>query len=608
MCGLAGICGTDFASDHALNSARVRALLDDMAHRGPDDEGFWEDKAVSLGHRRLQILDLTQHSHQPAVCAGGSRVLVYNGEVYNHADLVPVPLASDTLALCELSGEIEPTLLRGMFAIVVWHVAERRLDMTRDRFGIKPLYYSASPEGLAFASYASATATASGRTMLDGESLASYLRLGSVQGPRSIFSGVQEVEPGTTLTWQAKRLTEHRYCDFPSRPKRRTRRDVEEALRESVRVHTLSDVPVAVFLSAGLDSTLIAALAADAGLGVHAITIGVPGSGLDEAKEAARSAAALGLEHQIVDLTHDDVDFDGFFASMDQPSIDGLNTYLVAQAAKQAGTRVALTGLGADELFGGYSLFRRLPAMVMAGSLLPSQLRRWVLKAVSDSGKADELAAAGSDVDLLHHALRALWPVQDVLAMTGLSPAVPKYSGTAPLSGRIMDRLTRLELAGYTRNTLLRDADVYGMAHSVEIRTPFLDHVVLETVLGYGQWARTTPAKKLLRDMLRGRGLDHVRRRKKTGFVLPYQEWLAGPLAGRVTGLATGPLPEVLTGDGLRPILDDSRSLPTMQLWSLVVLDAWLRRHQEGGGVLTLADPADVPVRRPRDDDGRVVH
>jgi len=562
-------------------------LLSDMAHRGPDDQGTWLSDSAILGHRRLEILDLTQCSRQPATCADQTHVLLYNGEIYNHETLTPAPCASDTLALCALLPALDPAQLRGMFSIAVWDIADEKLELHRDRFGIKPLYYSTLGSRFAFASYACSTASAAGASVLDGHALSSYLRFGSVLGPSTMFKDVEEVEPGTTLVWRDDAVASTRYWEFPSRPTRTTRSDVEESLRSSVRAHVLSDVPVAVFLSAGIDSTLITALASDLGLDVTALTIGFPGHPIDEAREAAHTAAQLGVPHQIVDIDEGDIDFDHFFQSMDQPSIDGLNTYLVAQAAKEAGFRVALTGLGADEIFAGYNLFRRLPMIALAAQVLPRGLTRKVLRKLANPAKADEAVAAGSDLPQLHEVMRSLWSSADVHAFTGRATSPVPISETAR---GLVNRLCCLELQRYTQNTLLRDADVYGMAHSVEIRTPFLDHVVLETALGYSQWARALPTKRLLKRMLAGRGLDQLLKRKKSGFVLPYADWLNGPLAHRVAQLSDGPLADVLGGPGTKQVLESPHSANTMQLWSLVVLDAWLRREQVARGPLVVSD------------------
>ncbi len=573
MCGLLGVCGADES-----NAGRVAELLSQMAHRGPDDSGTWSDVGVVLGHCRLEIQDLTEKSHQPGLCEDGRRILLYNGEVYNHAKLTREPLPSDTLALCA-EPPLNPAALRGMFALAIWEGSQRRLELTRDRFGIKPLYYAADEEQIAFASYARSAADLVGSTEVDPAAVASYLRFGSVQGPKSVFSGVSEVPPGSTLTWRAGcPLGVQSFAESPVRPRRRSRRQVENALRESIRVHTLSDVPVAVFLSAGVDSTLIATLAADAKLDVTAITLGLPGHGLDEAAQAAQTARRLGIPHQVVNITDEDIDFDAFFASMDQPSIDGLNTYLVAQAAKRVGFRVALSGLGADELFAGYSLFRRLPAMALVARVVPERAYLQLLRRLGHGEKAQETVSAGADVARLHEVLRSLWSAEDVLTLTG--QRLPHGDGLGSSSWS-MNNLTELELTSYTVNTLMRDADVFGMAHSVEIRTPFLDHEVLDVALGYSSWAKAIPTKRLLRGMLKDRGLEHVLTRKKTGFVLPYNEWLAGPLSMRVAQLANGPLPDLLNGPGSRGLLADPSILSTMKLWSLVVLDAWLRRQVE---------------------------
>lgn len=573
MCGIIGACG-----DCAKDDPAFRELLAAMAHRGPDAQGVWSGEQVVVGHRRLAIIDLRAESNQPAV--NDAHVLVYNGEIYNYAEIAPQQ-PGDLLALAREDQLTEhPEKLRGMFSYASWWSGGRRLTLVRDRFGMKPMYVSAGDSGMHFSSYARTTARLAGRVKLDRRSLASYLRFGSVYGPGTMFEGVTEHAPGHLGSWtQEDGLTSRAYWAFPPASERTSAQDVADAVSESLRAHVIADVPVALFLSAGVDSTVLAVLAAEAGLNVTALTVGLPGNDLDESREARMTATRLGLEHRVLDLQAEDVDFDGYFAATDQPSIDGLNTYLVSKAAAEAGFRVALSGLGADEIFAGYSLFRRIPTIAAAG-LLPRAVRSRLLRRTGNGAKVDDFLAAGSDLSSLYAVSRALRTNQQVQGLIGLSAEGPRL----PSEGfhRPITRLTQLELLGYLRNTLLRDADVFGMAHSLEIRTPFVDHQLLATAMGRPELQRVISAKRDLKRILADRGLEHVVHRKKTGFQLPFAEWLAGPLSSRVNGLASGPLPDVLTSAGRADLDDAARGHHgSMQLWSLVALDAWLRRESQ---------------------------
>lgn len=551
-----------------------------MHSRGPDASSIWDGPGVLLGHTRLRILDLSDNSDQPISSPDGQRVLVYNGEVYNHRGLGDPPLASDTLALSHFSQlHQSPERLRGMFAYAVWHRETGQLALVRDRFGMKPLYLAACEDRSAFASYAKDVARLFGERSLNLPALRSFLRWGSVQGPMTMYESVREVGVGhQELLSDTNSWTAQTYWTPPVAPRRTSKSDVAQAIKDSLAAHLLADVPMALFLSAGIDSTLLAALAAEAGSDVHALTIGLPGSRLDEATEARATAHALGLPHETIDMAHDEVDFEDFFEKMDQPSIDGLNTYLVAQAANRAGFRVALSGLGSDEIFGGYPLFRRIPLLAVANRALPRSARSAIASRMGNPAKAEEAAAAGNDFRRLHEVMRSVWS-DDFL---GDLPVGLPGEPLEPHPTQKMSRITILEVSTYLRNTLLRDADVHGMAHSVEIRTPFVDHVVLEAALGYSAAGRFFFSKGVLRQMLRGKGVDHVLSRRKTGFDLPFAQWLIGPLRTRVKALDDGVLHAAVGPETASRLLTEahrSQLNQPMKLWSLVVLDAWLRRE-----------------------------
>ena len=578
MCGIVGAVGTkDRSSDVVL-------AVESLRHRGPDSGGVWREGTTTLGHRRLMIIDLAERSNQPIRSESGRHVLTYNGEIYNYPSLSDPPAPGDTLALVDgVPRALEPGRLRGMFAYGLWDREAGRLVLVRDRFGMKPLYYGTDDGDLAFASTAGGVAGMLGDPTLDQESIASYLRLGSVQGPQTMYEKVREVEPGSTLGWQDGSLDVDRYWRFEDAVGR-PRADLRKTLVDAVSSHCVSDVPVALFLSGGVDSAVVAALAVEAQVDVTAFTVSFPGSEIDEAEEARCTAQAMGLKHEVVDIALQEPAFDAYFEATDQPSIDGLNTFIVSQAAAESGFRVAISGLGADELFAGYNGFRRIPALVALNSVLPAPLAGRVLGLSSGNrAKAPALAGCGPRVGPLYEELRSVFGRDEVQRLTGVS----WRSSNAPAAGlSTMDTISRLELAGYLRNTLLRDADVFAMAHSLELRTPFVDHEVLAAALSIPPVLRAVSRKRLLARAVGSERLNELVRKPKRGFRLPYGHWLRSALAPRVDELGHGPLSTVCDRSEVEAQVARWRQglVHDSKLWSLVALDAWLRRRSPHDG------------------------
>jgi asparagine synthase (glutamine-hydrolysing) len=550
-----------------------------LACRGPDHQSIWSDGDAIIGHRRLKILDLSDRSNQPVVSPDGRLVLAYNGEVYNHQDLAPAP--SDTLSL--LSGcpvlARAPERLRGMFAYALWDRSTRTLELVRDRFGIKPMYFSSGPEGMAFGSTAGAVAAVAGRRELDPAALRSFLRYGSVRGPKTVYRGVAEVDPGTVVAWHEGGLTSRVYWSLPTEGDAVGRDELRNVLARSLQAHVRSDVPVGLFLSGGLDSATLAALGTELGLDLTAFTVGFPGMGIDESPDARESARTFGLYHSVLTVQDRDPDLDGYFGAADQPTVDGVNTYLVARSVSEAGLRVALSGLGADELFAGYSLYRRVPALALANRLLPAEVVRALLvRAGGNSAKAPLLAAAGPHLSALHDETRSVFAEAEI---DRLLPDVAAPDAVQSSAGGPVSRLRALEVSGYLRNTLLRDADVFGMASSVEIRTPFVDHEVLAAAVGTDDWRLGLLGKQVVARAVGHEHLRRISRRRKRGFSVPHGSWLRRALAQQVEGLVDGPLGTVLEPDEVsRQVANwKAGTTPDVKLWAFVVLDQWLRRR-----------------------------
>jgi asparagine synthase (glutamine-hydrolysing) len=571
MCGIAGL----FAYGADAGPIEERALLairDHMRTRGPDGAGSWvaEDRRIGLAHRRLAIIDLSDAAAQPMASGDGASVVTFNGEIYNYRELrrdleqsgVRFRTHSDTeviLSLYEREGAAMLPRLRGMFAFAIWDARRRGLLLARDPLGIKPLYFSDDGARLAVASQVTALAAAGIDVSADPAGCVSFFLLGYVLEPFTIRrriralpaghslwidqSGAREPQPFYTLN-TILRAAEDRHGITAANPESGS---IGDAIAESVDAHLVADVPVAVFLSAGLDSTSIASLAARRGGGLRSVTLGFSeyqGSAQDEVPLAEAVARRLGCEHTTVRVGREDfiAARERLLAAMDQPTTDGVNSYFVSQAAAQCGVKVALSGVGGDELFGGYPGFRQIPQLVRW--LRPFAAIPWIgrgLRVVSSSviarrtsPKYAGLLEYGTKLEhayLLRRALFMPWELPRLLdpdlAREGwarLQPLLRLDQSTCGLSGDRV-RLTALEIDFYMRNQLLRDADWGGMAHSLEIRTPLVDAELLRRLAPRLAGAR--PPTKL--DMARATPLarmNDVLARPKTGFTVPIRDWL----------------------------------------------------------------------------------
>ena len=532
-----------------------------MATRGPDGTGAWlsPDGDIGLGHRRLAIIDLSPTGKQPMSRADGRYQIVFNGEIYNYRELrrelagqgVEFLTQSDTeviLALYEREGVAMLPRLRGMYGLALWDVQERRLLLARDPYGIKPLYYASGAGSLRFASQVKALQRGGGLPSgFDPAGLVGFLLWGTVPEPHCLQRGVRALPAGHCLLVEDGRVGEPQsHYDFGARPQS-PGLEVTAALEDSVRAHLVADVPVGVFLSAGLDSGLIAAMACrHAPEPLTTFTLAFEdyrGTGRDEAPLAAEVARALGANHverqvrreEFLDL------WPSALAAMDQPSIDGFNTYVVSHAAHQAGFKVVLSGLGGDELLGSYDSFRDVPRWARWASRLgaiPGLPAVW--PGVSRRLRPQQPKLAG----LLRHGAtlggsyflrRGLFLPTELPELLGDGLAAEGLAAYDPLrdAGRFVsspgdgwESVHRMESTQYMRNQLLRDSDWASMAHSLELRVPLVDARLRAAMSA----ADFEPA--------RGSGKAEVVRRAapelpaaiwerpKSGFSIPVMEWL----------------------------------------------------------------------------------
>jgi len=567
MCGLAGIHHSEGA---AVDSAALLRMREYMHTRGPDGAGLWLDPAGGMGlaHRRLAILDLSERGAQPMASSDGRYHVVFNGEIYNHPELrtwceargARYVSGSDTetlLHLYALQGLDMLPRLRGMFAFALWDTFARTLLLARDPLGIKPLYYSERRGKLAFASQVKALQAGGFGGGLDAAGVVSFLLWGYVLEPYTIDAGIRALPAGHALLVEsdtAARIWCYRDALAPLREPAGVVRsgapDLLAAVRDSVRHHLLSDVPVGLFLSAGMDSTAICALASAAAPRpeLRAVTLGFDEyTGLhdDEVQGASAVAQRCGVDHRVVRVRRED--FGGELArilhAMDQPSIDGVNTYLVSKAAAGQGLKVALSGVGGDELLGSYPSYRQVPRMAAVLRWVPSLLgvpARELLRRTTPRRMSPKYAGTlewGRDVPGAYFLRRALFMPWELPRLIDADMAREGLRALA-LRDRLhevvrgirtpFDQVMALESSIYMRNCLLRDADWAGMAHSLEIRTPLADADLYADVIRLRPAIGEPLTKADLRRQLGALGCidPALLARRKTGFNVPVREWL----------------------------------------------------------------------------------
>lgn len=647
MCGICGV----IAGDSREIEPAVGRMMRFMVHRGPNDGGYAEvplagpDQAATagLGFRRLAILDLSPAGHQPMVNEATGDWIVFNGEIYNFRDLrarleaegVAFRGTSDTEVLLHaLSrwGDAAIAKLQGMFAIAFYQASSRRILLARDPLGIKPLYVAALPNRFLFASEIRGL-VASGMVSLEPDvgGIASMLAYGAVQSPRTVYRDIR-VFPAGHSQWIDARVATGGRADPPRPfwrfPEPRPQGSVDAAtaaaevgtlLHDSVQRHLVADVPVGVLLSAGLDSTAIAVQAREHAAGLTAFTVGFPGADVaDETAIAARTAASIGIRHVAIEVAPDELPamWEDWLARMDSPSIDGFNTRIVSKWIRDEGVLVGLSGLGADELFGGYPAFKRAPIWARRMRwcrFLPPDLRSMAVHAVGLIDKrasaveklADIAACDGSEGSITRGLRRALSDRR--LRALGLRARdlgldrdylEPGHAAAPPDSLDAINAVSRAELSHYMRDTLLRDSDINSMAWSLEMRVPFLDQPLVDYVLslpGDVKWPLNQPWKKVLRDACGRLVPDEVMNRRKTGFFLPINAWMRRDLRD-VSEAAIQRVEQLpfLEGSEVRRVWADFLAEKPSMHWSrplaLVVLGTYLRRVESGSSPSACGD------------------
>ena len=634
MCGIAGAL---FDRAQTVTAEEVvRRMVGALGHRGPDGSGLArlavnhgeQGCDAAIGHTRLAILDLSERGAQPMRDESARVAVTYNGEIYNFADLRADlerrgrRFRSDSDTEVILEGYLEwgneiVNRLRGMFAFALWDAGLGRFLLARDRIGVKPLYFVERPGQFLFASEVRAL-LASGLVSpaIDETALDQYLAYQTTATPGTLVRDVRMLEPGRLLVKSAgASATSRVYWDLAASMDRSAAsagaddaaRRVSSLLDESVRLHLVSDVPVGVFLSGGVDSSAMALFVRRAGVTPRTFTVSFPGTTSDEGAFARRVAEAVGAEHtelplgeaEIVEMLPDAV------ASLDHPSGDAVNTYIVSRAVRSAGIKVAISGLGGDELFGGYPSFSRLSnarTWARAWRRAPSGVRLAAAAAVRALAKPSITSEKSAAVLETDGSLAQAFPVLRQLFSTGqrrellgpIDPSPDPY--VALLETAFVDaealpfssRVSYAEARTYMHDVLLRDTDQMSMRHGLEVRVPLLDHELVQYVMGASDEAKAQGggSKPLLRRQIEAELPAECLDRPKQGFVLPFAAWMRGALrpycedrllGGALTrragldGPAVARLWQAFVAG--RPTVSWSR------LWTLVALGAWVDQH-----------------------------
>ena len=618
MCGIAGVIGKMARTD---GESAVAGMVSALYHRGPDDNGsqswMFGENLVALGNTRLSILDLSAAGHQPMAESTGRYWIVFNGEIYNFQELRRLLDPNDRLFRTGSDTETilhaykrwgcdAFRLLRGMFALALLDTQARVLHLVRDPLGIKPLYYSSTGATLQFASEVQAL-LASGKVQrrINTESIAHYLSCGWAGKSQTAIEGIQLLQPGHMLTVDLSQDTMKSSitCYEPEAlpgdkgaPKDRNESTAHmlHLLRQSVKCHLVSDVPVGLFLSGGIDSTAILHLMRNAGCeSPKTFTVFFPEEDFSERHFAKSVAERYDADHTELELAESDLvaQLPAALAAMDQPTMDGVNTFVIAKAVHMAGIKVALSGLGSDELFAGYPSFRRV-RQARTVAKVPYALRSGFVAAVKRLRetpryeKVWDLLGSDCTPQSAYSISRRLFGPSEIALLSG-GELPPDEPVAERFTGDEINEMSRLEIRGYMTDLLLRDTDFMSMASSLEVRVPFVDKIVVRHALHMpGQWkiAHAKP-KPLLLDAMRGSIPDYVWNRRKMGFVLPFDRWMRSTLrhdvettlTDRRLAAAVGLVPDALIHVWRRYLAGAIRwSKP----WSLFVLLRWCERQQ----------------------------
>jgi asparagine synthase (glutamine-hydrolysing) len=594
MCGIAGILTIN--PSPILLIDRIESMQKALQHRGPDDEGIFvaKDRQVALAHTRLSILDLSSAGHQPMSTIDGRYWITFNGEIYNFAQLRQDLInqgeqfnsQTDTEVILKLYQSMGADCVgrfRGMFALAIWDDWEKTCFLARDPLGIKPLYYWQSGSTFVFASELRAV-IASGfpEIEMSSEGLYGYLLTGSVPEPYTLIEGVKCLAAGHTLHWQDGNITQQQYWQIDFTPTAidpvQATNKVRSAVINSIQHHFVSDVPVGLFLSGGIDSTAVLALAKQTqSEPLRTFSIAFEETQWDESSIAKRTADHFGAKHTECKITAAIATelFPEFLDAIDQPSVDAFNTFCVSKVAHDRGMKVVLSGLGGDEIFGGYPSFQKIPQMIEWGRKLQTVplVSKSIDNCLSTWKNSPKLNRLGNFLQHPVNSVTAYRCYRGVFTDAEAQIIVQQYLDSKPAckcqevpsSSNCRtpeDEVSYLEINRYMRNQLLRDSDVMSMKWGLELRTPLVDRVLLETIASIPSQLRLAAGKQLLINAVPELP-DWVINRPKQGFVFPFDRWMSTEFGSYFNNINISP---------------NMPLEPWARRWSLAMLQHWWER------------------------------
>ncbi|MBN8693906.1 MAG: asparagine synthase (glutamine-hydrolyzing) [Bacteroidetes bacterium] len=625
MCGIAGFTTTQ-TSSNSYNDA-IASMVNAMKHRGPDAQNSWCNDSVYLGHARLSIIDLSEASNQPMLSADGRYVIVYNGELYNYRELKlelqRVSFGSKEQAyFFKTNSDTEVILaaysrwgascldkFNGMYAFALYDTQNNSLFIARDRMGIKPLYYSVNNKQLVFGSEIR-TLLNSGfvQRKLNKAVLNEYFLYQTVHAPNTIIEGVKMLMPGTYLTWKNGEIKQFRYWnsnDFAKESEaldyKLTCKKTEELLFKAVERRLVADVPFGAFLSGGIDSSAVVGIMSKlSSRKVETFNVSFDESEFSESKYAKKVSELFNTQHHEIKLKPQNFlnQLPSALNAIDHPSGDGPNTYVVSKATKEAGITMALSGLGGDELFAGYDVFKRMKSVDSKAylNIFPSWLRAVpasLIKAKNKSVAGDKLFEVLTQEKF---SVKEVYPVsrkifskqQEKLLLRKNENPLKDIIGMIkkPDANHLLSYVSLLEMNTYMQNILLRDTDQMSMAVALEVRVPFLDYKLVEFVLSVNDEHKFPHSpKKLLIDSLNSLLPGEIINRPKMGFTLPWSDWMKGELKAfceeKIRALSKRDfVNEGAVIDLWEQFLHDNKKVTWSRLWHLIVFENWLQTNQ----------------------------
>lgn len=607
MCGIAGIISLN--KENSSNVSIIKKMTDTMAHRGPDADGFFSDSFVSFGHRRLSIIDLSANANQPLYDTSGNFVIIFNGEIYNYKEVkAKLPhynftTTSDTevvLAAYITWGKDALQHLLGMFAFAIYNKNNQEVFVARDRLGVKPVYYYSDANYFIFASELR-TVLSSGliERKVNSQALHGYFSTQSFAAPQTIIQNVYQLKAGNCITITSAAVQQYQYWDinkpkkkFEFETKAQTQAQVKKLLEQSVERRLVADVPVAAFLSGGIDSSAIVGIMASYINKPETFNIAFEEKEFDESYYAELVAKKFNTNHHKLILKPQDFldELPYALKAMDIPSGDGVNSYVVSKAIVSKGIKVAMSGVGGDELFAGYPSFLQWHKLNKHKWIwsIPTTLRNAGSICIPSTSKFSRikklLQQKNLDINSFYPLVREVMSNESIASLLNQNK---NYIEELNVSNNfpLLSQFSIAELIGYTHNTLLKDTDQFSMAQSLEVREPFFDHELIEYVLQIPDiYKFPNYPKQLLVESLGDLLPPEIVHRKKQGFTFPWKHWLKNELRqfceSNIDSFSKRAfVNEKFCKQVWQSFLSNESTIRWSEIWIIVVLENWLQQN-----------------------------